>query len=320
MEDSSDKMSNFVDLENDRMQKGPVQFYPENNSFPRKKDELFFSILIPTWNNLPHLKLCLSSIEKHCRYKHQVIIHVNEGSDGTLEWVKENKLDHTHSENNSGVCFAFNAAASLARSEYILLLDDDNYMLPDWDHFLMEEVKTLNHPYFAISATKIERKKTFNPCAISPYNFGTDTNDFEESNLLNSYKNLEMEDWSGSSWYPMVIHKSIWDLVGGMSIEYTPGMYSDPDFMMKLWNAGVRYFKGVGNSRCYHFMSKSVRRIKKNNGRKQFLLKWGMSNSTFRKYYLRLGEPFSGYYKEPPVKGKLKLRLKRDRLKILFSL
>lgn len=278
-----------------------------------------FSILIPTWNNLPHLKLCIASIRKHSRYEHEVIIHVNDGSDGTLNWVKQNGMAFSHSAKNVGVCFAFNAAASLAKSNYLLLLDDDNYLLPDWDHWLIEEIKTLKDPYFALSATKIERIRTNNACAISPYNYGTTPDDFEEERLLESFLSYKMDDWSGSSWYPLVVHRSIWDLVGGMSIEYTPGMYSDPDFMMKLWKAGVRYFKGVANSRSYHFMSKSVKRIKKNNGRKQFLLKWGMSNSTFRKYYLKLGDKFTGYYNEPEVKGKLKLRMLRDRIKILIS-
>jgi hypothetical protein len=59
---------------------------------------------------------------------------------------------------------------------------------------------------------------------------------------------------------------------------------------MKLWQSGVRHFKGLGDSRVYHFGSKSVGRIKKNNGRKQFIKKWKMAPSTFCKFYLRRGE------------------------------
>ena len=296
-----------------------INFFPIDHEKEGIRDDLHFSILIPTWNNLSHLQLCLESIRKNSRFRHQVVIHVNDGSDGTLEWVKEQKLAHSHSLQNVGVCFAFNAASSLAKSDFLLLLDDDNYLLPDWDHWLIEEIKTLDHPYFAISATKIERKRTFNTCVIAPYDFGTGPDDFREKELLETYEQLAIEDWNGSSWYPMVVHRSIWSLVGGMSIEFTPGMYSDPDFMMKLWKAGVRYFKGVAKSKSYHFMSKSVKRIRKNNGRKQFLLKWRISNSTFRKYYLRLGEPFLGYMTEPPLKGSLKFRLLRDRVKLFFS-
>ena len=284
-----------------------------------QKETYKFSILIPSWNNMAYLKTCISSIRKNSRYEHQIIVHINDGSDGTKDWVKENNLDYTLSESNTGVCFAFNAAASLAVSDYLLLVDDDNYLLPDWDYWLWEEIQKIGHSYFAVSATKIEHKKTFNQCVIAPFDYGLTLESFKEAKLLKTYKELQINDWNGSSWYPMAIHKHIWNLVGGMSVEYTPGMYSDPDFMMKLWKAGVRYFKGVSKSRCYHFMSQSVRRIKKNNGRKQFLLKWGMSNSTFRDYYLKMGGDFKGYLTEPEMDIKLKARLFRDKLKILFS-
>ncbi len=282
------------------------------------KDNKRFSIIIPTWNNLPYLKTCLDSIKKHGKYNHQIIIHINDGSDGTLEWVKENHFNFTHSDDNTGVCFAFNAAASLATSEYLCLIDDDNFLLPDWDFYLFEEIEKIGHPYFALSATKIENKKTFNPCVIAPFDYGNDLESFEEKKLLETYKSLPFQDWNGSSWYPMVIHKNIWNLVGGMSVEYSPGMYSDPDFMMKLWMAGVRYFKGVNNSRSYHFMSRSVRRIKKNNGKKQFLKKWKMSNSTFRDFYLRMDSEFKGHLDEPEMSFGLKIRLLKDKIRLML--
>jgi glycosyltransferase involved in cell wall biosynthesis len=55
-----------------------------------------FSILIPTWNNLPYLKLAVDSIRRHSASAHQIIVHVNDGSDGTRAWVREQGLNHTH--------------------------------------------------------------------------------------------------------------------------------------------------------------------------------------------------------------------------------
>ena len=290
-----------------------ITYHPATDTADQK-----FSILIPTWNNLPHLKLLVDSIRKNSRYSHQVVIHVNEGSDGTLEWVKEQGFSFSHSASNAGVCYAFNAAASLATSDFLLLIDDDNYLLPRWDEYLWAEVYQIGHPYFAVSATKIEPRKTFNPCVLAPHNFGTDPENFEEKRLLKEYDKLSFADWNGSSWYPLAVHRRMWDLVGGLSIEFSPGMYSDPDFMMKLWQAGVRYYKGVAASRSYHFISKSVRRIKKNNGRKQFLEKWGMSNSLFRTEYLRMGTRFEGPLKEPDDSAGLKLKRIKDRLKLFL--
>jgi hypothetical protein len=79
--------------------------------------------------------------------------------------------------------------------------------------------------------------------------------------------------------------------MGGYSIEFSPGMSSDSDFSMKLWRAGCRVFVGVGDSLVYHFSKTSTGRIRKNDGRRQFLMKWGMTQSGFDRYYLRRGQP-----------------------------
>jgi hypothetical protein len=117
---------------------------------------------------------------------------------------------------------------------------------------------------------------------------------FEEARLLAEFDAFEKADWQGATWPPNVVHKKMWDAVGGYSVEFTPGMYSDPDFSMKLWQAGVRLFKGLGQSRVYHFGSISVKRVKQNRGYYQFIRKWGMTSSTLSKYYLRRGEQFDG--------------------------
>ena len=99
-----------------------------------------FSIIIPTFNNINYLKLCLSSIRKNSKSKHEIIIHINEGSDGTLDLVKKNHLKYTYSEKNSGVCVAFNKAVKLATNKYIVLGHDDMYFCPGWDECFEQEL------------------------------------------------------------------------------------------------------------------------------------------------------------------------------------
>jgi glycosyltransferase involved in cell wall biosynthesis len=284
-----------------------------------QEDKPVFSILIPSWNNLPYLQCCVQSIRKNSRYKHQIIVHVNEGKDDTLAWIAEQKISYTHSTDNVGVCYGFNAPAALVQSDYIVLSDDDYYFAPDWDHYLFEEIKKLDHEYFCITGTMIEHSETQYPTSIiAPHNFGKTVQEFNEEKFLKEYKGIPFYDWTGGNWYPLVLHKNIWNLIGGLSTEFTPGMASDPDMMMKLWHCGVRYYKGVSESRVYHFGSKSTARVKKNDGNKQFLLKWGLSKSTFFDFYLRLGQKFNGYTKEPDD-AEFKTKLKRDKLKRLLS-
>lgn len=248
-----------------------------------------FSILIPTWNNLPYLKLCIQSIRKHSCFQHQIIVHVNDGSDGTLDWIKrEEGIDFTHSDTNIGVCLAMNSMRPLVRMPYIYFINDDMYLLPGWDQVLMEEVTKLPDNKFYLSSTMIQPhdKNDVGLCI----NYGDSVEGFQEEKLLREFMNVPYGDWQGSTRPPTLVHRDVWDLVGGYSIELTPGMYSDPDFVAKLLMVGVHYLKGLGNSRVYHFETKTTRRIKKNNGNLQFLLKWGMSNSTMRRYITRQGE------------------------------
>ena len=95
------------------------------------------------------------------------------------------------------------------------------------------------------------------------------------------------DDYQGTHWQPSLIPIKTWNKVGGFSVEFSPGLGSDPDFNMKLWKIGVRLFKGLGKSRVYHFSSVSLRKKAWNNGAKTFLLKWGVSIKFFKKYYLR---------------------------------
>lgn len=254
-------------------------------------DKDLFSIFIPTWNNLPFLKLCVESIRKNSTYRHQIIVHVNDGSDGTLEWVREQGLDYTHSAENVGVCLAMNMMRSKVKTDYICFINDDMYALPHWDDRLYDEIKSLSDNRFFLSSTTIQPHTAGE--SIINADYGDTIESFKEDKLLKEYMSYRLEDWMGATLPPNIVHRDIWDLVGGYSVELSPGMYSDPDFTAKLWLCGIRYMKGISASRVYHFETKSTTRIRKNMGQLQFLMKWGLTNSTFRKIFTCKGMDFN---------------------------
>ena len=247
-----------------------------------------FSIIIPTFNNLNYLKLCVDSIKKNSTLDHEIIIHVNEGHDGTFQYVKQNNLSYTYSKKNVGLCTGTNLAASKSSTDYVLYTHDDMYFCPNWDNVLMNELKKLDTDLYYISGTMIE--KTGGHIQLD---CGSDYLDFNEKKLINENKFLNFIDHQGTHWAPHLISKKIWDKIGGFSEEFNPGIGSDPDLNMKLWNAGVRIFKGLGNFRVYHFGSISLRKkdqLQRNKGSKTFLKKWGISPTFFVKYYLNGGK------------------------------
>ncbi len=278
----------------------------------------FFSILIPTWNNLPYLKLCIRSIRQHSALPFQIVVHINEGTDGTLEWIEQQRdIAYSISDTNIGVCYALNFCRQLATADYLLYLNDDMYTCPGWDSALITEVHNIGHPFFFLSATMIE-PVTQNPCCIE-MNCGQTLETFDEKKLLEHGNTVEKNDWQGSTWPPNLVHKDIWDLAGGYSTEFSPGMNSDPDFSMKLWQMGIRLFKGIGASRVYHFGSVSVRRINKNKGYFTFVSKWGLTQSAFQLGYLRRGEKFDGPLREPQVTTAVKMKNIFKQIKAAFN-
>jgi glycosyltransferase involved in cell wall biosynthesis len=219
-----------------------------------------FSIIIPTFNNLEYLKLCLESINKNSQFKHEIIAHVNIGSDGTLDYLKSNNIKHTFTKYNSGICEGMNMAARKSKYDYILYAHDDFYFCPKWDVELKKEVDKLDY------------------------------------------------DFQGSTWAPHLIHKELWDKVGGFSEEFFPGTGSDPDLNMKLWQEGVRIFKGINNFKVYHFGSIVTRKYRNHptiktesgsRGAKIFLMKWGITISFFKKYFLRSDTKYDGKLNDP---------------------
>lgn len=267
-----------------------------------------FSILIPSWNNLAYVQLCINSIRKNSTHSHQIIVHINEGKDGTLEWVKDQPdIDYTFAAENIGICYALNHAASIAHTDYILYMNDDMYVCPNWDDVLLQEIKAIGHKNFFLSSTMIEPFDSKNTTMLY-MNFGKKIEDFKEDQLLQEYASIPLNDWSGATWPPNIVHKDVWIAVGGYSVVFHPGMYSDPDFSMKLWHYGIRYFKGLGKSRVYHFSGVSTKRVKQNTGYYMFIQKWGLSSSITMKKYLQMGEPFDGAVEVSPISSGLKMK------------
>ena len=254
-----------------------------------------FSIIVPTYNNLDYLKLCLKSIKDNSSFDHEILIHVNEGTDGTKSYLEYINQKFTYSAKNEGVCVAFNKAAKKSNKKYIVLAHDDMYFCPNWDKVFLSELKSLPEDSdFFLSGTMVQPFESY-----INLNCGDSINNFDEQKLLSELPKIKFNDFQGTHWQPSLIPLKTWNKVGGFSEEFSPGLGSDPDFNMKLWNVGVRLFKGLGECRVYHFSSLSLRKKAWNNGAKTFLLKWGISIKFFKKYYLKSDENFENILDEP---------------------
>ncbi len=85
---------------------------------------MFISIVIPTYNRKPILEKCLKALEKQQlnddKISNYEVVLVDDGStDGTLEWLQENKADFPHvcnfSQDHLGPAAARNLGVTKAK-------------------------------------------------------------------------------------------------------------------------------------------------------------------------------------------------------------
>ena len=251
-----------------------------------------FDIIIPTWNNLKYLKASIGSIRLNSAYMHSIYVHVNEGTDGTIEWLKENNIEYTYFSQNKGVCEGTNLASKLGNNNYVVYFNDDMFALPKWDYEIMKQfqpLQKLNIEKFLLCCTPIEPTGDNPNCIVK--NYGNDIDNFNIIQLLSDLEELKLiKSNMNSTWSPMIIPRKLWEEIGGFSAEFEPGFGSDPDICKKIYDVGCRHFVGVGRSLIYHFQTKTTSKVPLNNSREIFFKKHGITIDDFVYKTLKRGE------------------------------
>lgn len=219
----------------------------------------YFTIIFPTFNNLKYLKLFYKSLRENSFDKEiPLILFINEGSDGTLEWVKQHSdIKYIHATENQGIAKPMNEIQKLVETEWTLLFADDIYLLPNWDQHLFAVIKHFEfNDNLWVAPRLIEPINCFAPiehpyCSIG--NYGQTIDEFEEEKLLSEYKkfNTTIKHLPNGN---MAIKSSIYRDLNGYDEEFIYG--SDSDFTCRFCKlVGTKGIKQVGSSLAYHFGS-----------------------------------------------------------------
>jgi len=101
---------------------------PGRAAFPR------VSILIVTWNGLPLLKQCLPSVVATDYPNLDIVLADNASTDGTVAWVTETypSVRVVRHPENWRFCRGNNEALPHATGPYVVLLNNDVEVPPDW--------------------------------------------------------------------------------------------------------------------------------------------------------------------------------------------
>jgi GT2 family glycosyltransferase len=113
------------------------------------------SVVVPNWNGLKFVGMCLDSLAKTTMEAFEVIVIDNGSVDGSRElveekypWVRLVKLPA-----NMGFAIACNEGIKASRGEYICLLNNDIEVEPDWLDKLVEGME--RHPECGMGTSKM---------------------------------------------------------------------------------------------------------------------------------------------------------------------
>ncbi len=205
------------------------------------------SAVIITFNARELVDRCISSICKNTRYEIEIYLIDNGSSDGTSAWISEKYPDIylIRNKRNRGVAPARNQGLRLCRGDFILIIDDDAYLLPD---SIMKFVSFMNeNKTVGLCGPKLfDADNSIIPsCKRFPNPLSFIGNRLSLVNRLDGQTNLDyhlMRDWDHNSVARVdyiigacqFIRREAFEDVGLLDdkIYYGP---EDIDFCVRLW-------------------------------------------------------------------------------------
>tara|TARA_R110000851_G_scaffold80952_2_gene177906 strand:+ start:3233 stop:4072 length:840 start_codon:yes stop_codon:yes gene_type:complete len=222
---------------------------------------------ISTYNNLNYLKLVVESVRNYSYYVDaRFIIHAENCTDGTDEWLRDNSLHYNleyYIDKNDvpiGIGGGMNFCADLVESKYICFLHSDMVVSKFWDKSLVEYAE--QHSRTWVDSFRIEPDIFGTPPARKA-TIQTHKNMFGEfysnfnNDLFQNYA-IEFTKLNCNVIYPVVqgvsglIEKSCWDEIGGNDAIFAPASYEDLDLFLRMQKIGIDYVS-IGSSLLYHF-------------------------------------------------------------------
>ena len=234
---------------------------------------------ISTYNNLPYLKLAIQSVRTHSYWKDApFIIHAENCSDGTDEWLEENAdaydLEYyiDKNDNPKGIGGGMNFCAEKVTTEFINFLHSDFYVTKNWDLELMKVHDKYEDEKLWVNSFRIEPNMfgdTDRPGThfVPKEAFGAYHEDFNPRLMLDYAKQIadkndfEIPKGEGVSG---LVRKSWWDIIGGNDPLFAPTSWDDYDLFWRMLKEGGKFLMPT-KSIVWHFGARGSHRLEENN-------------------------------------------------------
>ena len=241
------------------------------------------SLIIPSYNNLQHLKNVYASVQKH-EPQAEVVLLDDGSTDGTWEWVQQQDCIKFRSEERVGHTILYDKGIELATNDIVGILHADMILGPNYIKNLTKHLK----PQTVVCATRIEpplhpegKEKIIKDFGMD---FDTlDINSFEE--FVRDLQAVEGETTKGM-FAPWILYKEDFQAIGGHDPLFAPFPYEDSDIFQRWIMAGYELVQSR-DAFVYHLTCRGHRwneqigqddnyyKIASAKAARNYLRKWG---------------------------------------------
>lgn len=194
------------------------------------------TLVIPSYNNLRHLKNVYASIKKHAPAA-EVILLDDGSTDGSWEWIRQQECTSFRSEERVGHTILYDTGIDMATNEIVGILHADMILGPNYIENMIKHLE----PGKVVCATRIE--PPLHPPGKEKIimDFGQDFDtlnvlEFESycAKLQNEFKNQT----SKGMFAPWILYKKDFQAIGGHDPLFAPFPYEDSDIFQRWILAG----------------------------------------------------------------------------------
>jgi glycosyltransferase involved in cell wall biosynthesis len=205
---------------------------------------------ISTFNNLNYLKLAIESVREYSYYKDApFIIHAENCTDGTNEWLEDNKeqynLEVYIEPNNKevrGIGGGMNFCAERVKTEFIMFLHSDFYVSKDWDLSCLKLFEEYPDEKMWVFSQRIQPNIFNEPSRpatlIVPTDwFGAYYNDFDKESFIDyadAFSGMNNSTFEWGEGVSGLIRKKDWDYIGGNDPIFSPTSWEDKDLFLRM--------------------------------------------------------------------------------------
>lgn len=113
------------------------------------------TIIIPNYNGLHFMEPCFAALERQTCKDYEILVVDNGSTDGSPEWLKEHEIPSIFLPDNTGFSGAVNTGIRAAKTEYVILLNNDTEPEPDYAAELLKAIEA-SPRIFSVSPKMIQ--------------------------------------------------------------------------------------------------------------------------------------------------------------------